>query len=210
MAKEKRADRKGLEDAAAAISPDSLDKAKSAIAIDCKEYIRWANIMAESLDKKVNTAEEVKRFARAVALCLLGHLPVKPWTCPFCIQYSGDQSCKGCGYALTHGGRCDKDSSAFSQFIEAFHELGQAIYQDNEEVSFDLSYAKNILKRSFCQSSMAAKKMIEGMPKASAFELMEMKARYLHEMALLIPIILLSSNSQEKLQEVKNKLDSYW
>ena len=68
---------------------------------------------------------ELHKFARALSLTLLGHLPTRPGTCPFCIQYDRDQACTGCGYAATHG-RCDAEDSAFSLFIEAFQELGRS------------------------------------------------------------------------------------
>lgn len=82
------------------------------------------------------------------ALTMLGQLPTRPETCPFCLQYGSDPSCRGCGYALSHS-RCDSDASAFSLFIEAFQELGKAIYQDVEGPQPDPLEARKLLRASF-------------------------------------------------------------
>jgi hypothetical protein len=230
MSKEKRADIKDLENAARAISPETLIKARSAIIIDCKEYIRWAEVLSVSLDKKVKTPEGARRFAKALALYLLGYLPVKPITCPFCIQYSSDRSCAGCGYASTHGGRCDLDTSAFSQFIEAFQELGRIIYLDNSEPCFDIEgidpevfdseginperfdveAAIQNLRRSIEGSSQAAGQLVADLPDASALRLMELKAAYLGTMLGLMPECLLSKDARIALDRVREALKRYW
>ncbi|HWQ19298.1 MAG TPA: hypothetical protein VN455_05920 [Methanotrichaceae archaeon] len=218
MANEKRADRK--EDAARAISPEALIEAKSAIIIDCREYIRWSEVLSLSLDGKVNTLEEARRFAKVLALYQLGYLPVKPGTCPFCIQYSADRSCIGCGYASTHGGRCDLDSSAFNQFIEAFQELGRIIYQDNSEPCFDIEgidpecfdieAAIQELRRSIDGSSQAAGRLVADLTDASALRLMEIKAAYLETMLGLMPECLLSVDARVALDRVREALKRYW
>ena len=113
---------KELEAAAKDINPATLQTAKAAIDVNCREYLRWADLFSGRLETV--QPEELHKFARALALTLLGHLPTRPGTCPFCIQYGRSQSCEGCGYAGTHG-RCDAEDSSFSLFIEAFQELGK-------------------------------------------------------------------------------------
>src|SRR5512137_2875361 len=120
-----------LDAAANAIDAASLQAAKAAVAASCQEYIRWADLFSRRLESLPD--DQLHKFARAFALTLLGHLPTRPATCPFCIQYGHDKSCHGCGYAATHG-RCDADDSAFSLFIESFQELGRLIYQDTGEL----------------------------------------------------------------------------
>jgi hypothetical protein len=220
MTEEKRAYRKDLEDAAGAISSDTLIKARSAIEIDCREFIRWAEVLDRSLDKKVNTLDDARRFAKALALYQMGYLPAKPGTCPFCIQYSADRSCAGCGYASTHGGRCDLDTSAFNQFIEAFHELGRMIYQDNSEPCigiegidserFDAEDTVQRLRRSIEGSSQAAGRLIADLNDASALRLMELKSDYLCTVLDLIPEFLLSQEAKNALDRVRGTLMRYW
>ncbi len=123
-----------LEEAASAIDAASLDAARSAIAEGCEEWLDCSKLFSERLETV--TSQALHKFARAVALTMLGQLPTRPGTCPFCLQYGSDRCCRGCGYALTHG-RCDSDASAFSLFIEAFQELGKAIYQDIEGPPID-------------------------------------------------------------------------
>ena len=126
-------DRAGeLEAAASLIDTESLDAAKAAIIIVCQEYLRWADRFIRRLETV--EPDQLHKFGRALALTLLGHLPTRPGTCPFCIQYGKSRSCQGCGYAATHG-RCDADDSSFSLFIEAFQELGKAIYQDTGQLN---------------------------------------------------------------------------
>ena len=120
-------------------------------------------------------AAELHKFARAFSLTLLGHLPTRPGTCPFCIQYDRDKSCTGCGYAATHG-RCDAEDSAFSLFIEAFQELGRAIYQDTGELGCSPHDARMHLNLTIKVSRDVAMRLQEDLPSAGAQRLMELKA----------------------------------
>ena len=79
-----------LEAAAKDIDLESLQAAKSAVAASCQEYIRWADLFSRRLETV--EAAELHKFARAFSLTLLGHLPTRPGTCPFCIQYDRDRA----------------------------------------------------------------------------------------------------------------------
>jgi hypothetical protein len=203
----KRATLKELEDAADAVSGPSLEAAKSAVAHECREYLRWAEMYRKRLDEVSDL--KLHKFARAFSLCMLGHLPSRPETCPFCIQFGKDKSCLGCGYAQTHG-RCDAQDSSFSLFIEAFQELGRAIYQDTEGQDVDSEKARKLLVRSIDVSENAASQMLKAMPEASAFCFMGLKASFLDCMICSIPLDLLSAEVKDKYNEVLERLKDYW
>jgi hypothetical protein len=196
-----------LEAAARDIDLESLQAAKSAVAASCQEYIRWADLFSRRLETV--EAEKLHKFARAFSLTLLGHLPTRPGTCPFCIQYDRDKSCTGCGYAATHG-RCDAEDSAFSLFIEAFQELGRAIYQDTGELGCSPHDARMHLNLFIKVSRDVAMRLQEELPSASALRLMELKAAYLDAMIWLIPGLLLSEEVREKCLLVRRTLLNYW
>jgi hypothetical protein len=198
-----------LESAASDITPETLEAAKSAIAFCCEEHMRWSGIFLERL--KTVPAVDLHRFVRAWALTMLGHLPTRPATCPFCIQYGNDRNCRGCGYALTHG-RCDSEDSAFSQFIEAFQDLGTAIYQDlnTGELQCDPIDVRNELRMAISKSVELAERMQQDLPQASAFKLMELKAGYLDKMIELVTADRLSAKAYEKLHAVRDAMKNYW
>lgn len=202
---------RALEAAASAITPKTLEAAKSAIAFCCEEHLRWSGIFLKRLETV--PAADLHKFARAMALTMLGHLPTRPATCPFCIQYGGDRSCLGCGYALTHG-RCDSDDSAFSRFIEAFQDLGKAIYQDHDtgigELRCDPAKVRNELRMAISESVKLAERMQQDLTQTSALHLMELKASYLDRMVGLMPLDLLSIEVLEKRQLVGKTLKNYW
>jgi hypothetical protein len=169
-----------------------------------------AALFSKSLES-INHSE-FHRFARALALIMLGNLPTKPSTCPFCIQYGRDRSCQGCGYAQVHG-RCDRDDSSFSLFIEAFLELGRVIYQDVQDFQFEPLNAQPILKSWLDDSIQAAGRMNEFIGSAcsfSTFTFMEHKAHYLDEMLSLIPLSLFSEEVAENCRIVRKNLLDYW
>jgi hypothetical protein len=200
---------RALEAAASAITSETLDAAKSAIVFCCEEHLRWSSPFLKRLETV--SAADLHKFARALALTMLGHLPTRPATCPFCIQYGSDRSCLGCGYAMTHG-RCDHEDSAFSRFIEAFQDLGTAIYQDlnTDGLQCDSTEARNALMAAINSSVELAKRIQQDLPQASALRLMELKAGYLDEMMELIPADLLSAEAREKLRMVRDTLKDYW
>lgn len=196
-----------LETAASAITQQALHAAKEAIALNCSEHLRWLALFEERLE--VVGLSELHKFARALSLMTLGHLPTRPETCPFCIQYGRDRECRGCGYAATHG-RCDAEDSAFSLFIEAFQELGRAIYQDTGGLNCPPSEARKQLHSSICESIDATSRMREDLPSACALQLMERKAAYIDHMVANLPLILLSENVRRSCRRVREALGNYW
>jgi len=196
-----------LEAAAEDIDPESLRSAKAAVAVGCEEQLRWIEMFSMRLDTV--DPGDMPKFARALALTMLGHLPTRPGTCPFCLQFGSDRGCYGCGYALTHG-RCDWDDSAFSLFIEAFQELGRTIYQDIGELRCPKDKAKRLLRISLLALAEAARQMLADLPSASALKFMERKAVYLDRMIGLLPLEILSEETGERCREVQKKLKDYW
>ncbi len=200
---------KELETAANEIVPASLQAAKAAIVVNCQEYMRWAELFSRRLETV--QAAELHKFARALSLTLLGHLPTRPATCPFCIQYGHDKSCKGCGYATTHG-RCDADDSAFSLFIEAFQELGRAIYQDTtaSQSSCLPVETKRLLFALLQASQELAREMQEDLPFHSTLQLMRQKQVYIDRMVLQLPLCLFSEDVQKQRCNLQHRLERYW
>jgi hypothetical protein len=199
-----------LEAAASAINPASLEAAKIAVTEGCEEYLRWAALFSRRLDSIKHS--EFHHFARALALIMLGNLPTKPSTCPFCIQYGRDRSCQGCGYAQVHGS-CDRDDSSFNLFIEAFLELGRVIFQDVQDYQFEPVNPQPILKSWIDRSIQAARRMNEFIGSAStisASTFMERKTQYLDEMLSLIPLSLFSEEVAENCRVVRKNLLDYW
>ena len=208
---------KELRYAAATISAASLEQAAAAVAEGCRELSRWAGLFESRLEG-LGLGEEHK-FARAFTLTVLGHLPARPATCPFCIQYGRDRSCAGCGYAATHG-RCDDDASAFSIFIEAFQELGRVIYQDTEGRPMQREEAVAALHRSISAAQDRAGRMEEEVQacleeawpgqECRTMQLMLLKAGYLEDMIELLPFCLFSSEVEDGVRQVKDALQKYW
>lgn len=200
---------KELEAAANGIDPASLQAAKAAMDINCREYLRWAGLFSRRLE--TIEPEKLHHFARALSLTLLGHLPTRPATCPFCIQYGKDKSCKGCGYAATHG-RCDADDSAFSLFIESFQELGRSIYQDTASVRSNSPQmqTKEILF-AVLQASQELTGRLQGeLTSLSTLQLMRRKQVYIDSMILLLPLSLFSEDVQRNYSILQDCLHGYW
>jgi hypothetical protein len=199
---------KELEAAAKDIDLASLQAAKAAIAASCMEYIRWADLFSQRLE----TVEpsELHKFARALVLVMLGNLPTRPGTCPFCIQYGRDRSCKECGYGATHD-RCDAETSAFSLFIEAFQELGRVIYQDNaNEIGCHQMQSNSRLYDFIAATTESARRMQDGLPTLYTLKLMEQKAAYLDHMISLIPLAFFSADVSKQCRTVREMLEDYW
>jgi len=196
-----------LESAASDITPKTLEAAKSAIAFCCEEHLRWSDLFLERLE--TISDPNLPKFTRALCLTMLGHLPTRPETCPFCIQYGRDRECRGCGYALTHG-RCDEDVSAFSRFIESFQELGRAIYQETSKPASDPAQTRVILQEVIYASIREARRMTCKLENASALDLMEQKSRYLKRMICLLPLELFSPEVGERYRMVEGSLEDYW
>lgn len=200
---------KELEAAAKEIDPASLQAAKAAIDINCREYLRWADLFFRRLETV--QAGELHKFGRALSLTMLGHLPTRPATCPFCIQYGHNKSCKGCGYKATHG-RCDADDSAFSLFIEAFQELGRLIYQDttaNQSACLPIE-TKGLLFSLLQSSQELARDMQKDLPSLSTPQLMRQKQIYIDRMILQLPFCLFSEDVQKQRVILQHLLGRYW
>ena len=143
----------------------------------------------------------------------LAHLPTRPQTCPFCVQHSEGNRCQGCGYALTHGGRCDAETSAFGQFIEAVYDLARIIHdhQDGKGPQISADKGRDLLKESIHISRKATESLIEELPLASTDQFMEIKARYIEEILREMPSELMASDEVDlALQYVLEKLEDYW
>jgi hypothetical protein len=200
---------KELEAVARDIDPASLEAAKAAMDINCREYLHWADLFSSRLE--TIEPEKLHQFARALSLTLLGHLPTRPATCPFCIQYGNDKSCKGCGYAATHG-RCDADDSAFSLFIESFQVLGRSIYQDTDAGRLHVAsmQTKVILSAVLRSSRDLTVRLQEDIPSLSAMQLMGRKQAYISGMVLMLPVSLFSENVQRDFSTLQDRLREYW
>jgi hypothetical protein len=197
-----------LESAASDITQRTLEAAKSAIAFCCEEHLRWSGMFLKRLESIPDP--DLPKFTRALCLTMLGHLPTRPETCPFCIQYGRDRECRGCGYALTHG-RCDENASAFSRFIESYQELGRTIYQDTSNPSSsDPAQIRLILREVICTSIREARLMACEIENASALDLMEQKSRYLKRMIGLLPLELFSPEVEKSCRTVEGGLEDYW
>lgn len=201
---------RSLEDAASEIMPLCLNAARGAIMESCREYIRLANLFSSRLE--FVAPQDLHKFARAFSLTLLGHLPTRPDTCPFCIQYGHDRACTGCGYAATHG-RCDADDSAFSLFIESYQELGRLIFQETERPGKSICDAKETrlqLLFAIQASVKLAEQMQERLPALSALVLMQEKQRYISQMIEQLPLSFLSVDVARQLLHLQEQLKRYW
>ncbi|MDQ1282774.1 MAG: hypothetical protein QG666_563 [Euryarchaeota archaeon] len=199
-----------LEAAAKDIDLSHLEEAKTAIADTCQEYIRWVQMFSSRLESLPD--EKLHKFARAFSLTMLGHLPTRPGTCPFCIQYGGDRSCTGCGYAVTHG-RCDADDSKFSLFIESFLDLGKLILQDTtapDDADSDPNKKKRLLHLLLGSSGTLASQMQESLPALSTLQFMQEKQIYISRMVGFIPLSLLSDDVTRQFRVLQDRLKGYW
>ena len=199
-----------LEAAAKDIDLSHLEEAKAAVADSCQEYIRWVQMFTSRLEGLPD--EKLHKFARAFSLTMLGHLPTRPVTCPFCIQYGRDKSCTGCGYAATHG-RCDADDSKFSLFIESFLDLGKLILQDTtapDEADSNAEEKKRLLSLLLGSSGTLASQMQECLPSLSTLQFMQNKQIYISRMIEFIPLSLLSDDVKRQFRVLQDRLKGYW
>ena len=145
---------------------------------------------------------------------LLASLPLRPETCPFCVQHSGGNRCQGCGYAETHGGRCDAETSAFGMLIEAVYDLAEEIHQVREGPSLpaiDTDVAMEQLADSIKRSRKAAEDLLAAIEEATVSGLMEAKRGYIEAILKALPVDLIGSSEVfRSLHEVRAKLERYW
>jgi hypothetical protein len=201
------------ERAAATIDSLSLKEAREAIAVGCQLFLKRLDRLEGGL-MRVRSAQDVNRFSRALAMYLLASLPLKPETCPFCVQNVGGNRCQGCGYAETHGGRCDADASAFGQLVEAVIDLACVIHEIQEGPAvpaIDPDEAIERLKDSIDRSRKAARDLLAATSTASVSSLMEAKRGYIEAILKALPSDLIGSSEVfRSLKEAESKLVRYW
>ena len=202
-----------LERAAASIDGVSLEEAKGAIAARCRIFLKQLDRLEGGLDR-VNTAGEARRFALALSMFLLASLPLRPETCPFCVQHSGGNRCGACGYAETHGGRCDAETSAFGQLAEAVDDLAGRLHRLRTDAPSESVHpwdARNKLKTSVVESREAAELLLAEVAEADVAGLMEAKRDYIERILDAIPAgIIGSQHVDEALEGVRERLARYW
>ncbi len=199
--------------AAATIDPASLEEASRAIAVGCRLFLKRLDMLEAGL-VKVRTAEDINRFSRALSMYLLASLPLKPETCPFCVQNVGGNRCQGCGYAETHGGRCDAETSAFGQLIEAVYDFAgeiHAIREDSPVSGLDPDEGMVGLKAPIGRSREASEVLSAAISEAGVSDLMAAKRDYIEAILDALPTDLIGSPEVERsLGEVRAKLKRYW
>ena len=202
-----------LERATASIDGESLDGAKGAIAARCRIFLKQLDLLEGGLDR-VRTAGDARRFALALSMFLLASLPLKPETCPFCVQHSGGCRCDGCGYAETHGGRCDADASAFGQLVESVDDVAGWLHRlrtDEEAGAVDPTDAREGLRSSIEESRDAAERLLADIAGADVAGLMEAKKGYVAAILDAIPTGIIGSRKvDEPLEGAREKLARYW
>jgi len=203
----------GKERAAAAIDPRSLDEARGAVEARCRLFLTRLDRLERGLSN-VRTAPDAGRFARALSMYLLASLPLRPETCPFCVQHSGGNRCGACGYAEIHGGRCDADASAFGQLIEAVIDLAgdiHAIREDPPTGAVDPEVLEKRLKGSIDRSREAAGILLAGIAEADVSELMEAKRDYIERILNSLPAEIIDwPHVDRSIDAARAKLERYW
>jgi len=199
--------------AAATIAPASLEEARRAIAVGCRLFLNRLDRLEAGL-KNVRTVQDTGRFALAISMYLLASLPLKPETCPFCVQHSGGNRCQGCGYAETHGGRCDADTSAFGQLIEAVYDLAKEVHQIRDDPpvpGVDPGEGGERLKVSIRRSRDAVEVLLAAISDAEVSELMAAKRDYIEAILDALPTDFIGTSEVEtSLLNVREKLKRYW
>jgi hypothetical protein len=199
--------------AAATIDPRSLAEARGAVEVRCHIFLRRLELLEAGIEK-VRTSGDVRRYSLALSMYLLASLPLKPEACPFCVQKGGGCRCEGCGYAETHGGRCDADSSAFGQLAEAVDDLAGLLHRlgtDADAGAADPKDARGGLRSSIDGSRDAAVRLLAEVAGADVAGLMEAKRGYIEAILEAIPTGIIGSGEvDESLEGVRGKLAGYW
>ncbi len=185
------------EEAASGISQRSLSKAKDATRIRAERFLD----ILKAMEGRLQAVDRDHRFAKALALYELAYLPLRPEMCPFCLEYADDR-CEECGYAKTHGGICDRESSRFVQLTDAINELAISIkFSDAEDLDIDVLESSIDSART---STLALISKLEGLD-ASGF--MQTKSWYIKNILSAIPV----KGSLEQLrQECLKRAERYW
>ncbi len=198
--------------AVAKIEPRSLEEARGAVEARSLLFLMRLDRLEAGLSK-VRTAREAARFAMATAMFLLDSLPLRPEACPFCVQNAGGCRCQGCGYAETHGGRCDADASAFGQLIEAVIDLAGEIHSIREGPSEvgDPEMLMKELEASLDRSREAAEALLADIAEADVAGLMEAKRKYVGAILEAIPVGSIGSREVDRrIGDVASRLEEYW
>ncbi|AET64083.1 hypothetical protein [Methanothrix harundinacea] len=199
--------------AAAKIRPRSLEEARGAVEARGLLFLRRLDRLEAGL-ARVGTGREAERFGRATAMFLLDSLPLRPEACPFCVQNAGANRCGSCGYAETHGGECDAETSAFGQLIEAVVDLAGEIHEIRDNPStgaVDPEEAKKELEASIARSREAAERLLAEIAGADVSGLMEAKRAYIGAILEALPAGIIGSPQVDRaIEAVRAKLVRYW
>ena len=199
--------------AAAKILPRSLEEARGAVEARGLLFLRRLDRLEAGLER-VGTPREAERFARATAMFLLDSLPLRPEACPFCVQNAGGNRCEACGYAKTHGGECDIETSAFGQLIEAVIDLAGEIHEIRDDPStgaVDPEEAKMELEASLARSREAAEALFADIAEADVSGLMEAKRAYIGAILEALPAGIIGSRKVDRrIEMVAFRLEGYW
>lgn len=163
--------------AAARISDESVLRAKGAIKARAEEFLRVLGAVEQRL-----LGPSDNRLARALALLELAYLPLRPEMCPFCVEYA-DERCSECGYAETHGGICNCESSRFVQLSDAIIDLGTAVkFSDPDDI------AEDNIQSSISSARIATDALLSELDRLDASGLMRAKACYIKDMLRALPL----------------------
>ncbi|MGB3944113.1 MAG: hypothetical protein WBK88_04905 [Methanothrix sp.] len=199
--------------AAATIDPRSLAEARGAVEARCRLFLRRLDLLEAGIEK-VRRSGEARRFALALSMYLLASLPLKPDACPFCVQHSGGCRCEGCGYAESHGGRCDAETSAFGQLAEAVDDLAGLLHRlgtDGDAGASDPKDARCRLRSSIDRSRDAAVRLLAEVAGANVAGLMEAKRGYIEAILDALPAGIIGSGEVDgSLEGAREKLARYW
>lgn len=214
-----------LELAANGVSQAALSRAIEGIHLRCEEMIENLRVLERSFLTKTNDVEMLGKMVSITSLYILGYLPVRPDTCPFCQEFA-DARCHECGYAKTHGGICNTDGSIFVRFIESLQEIGFSLVRpfsldpafygqpDETEIKLDevSSSILSLIKGSI-EVTESFEEMLERLDpnrEGSVRKLMEIKARYIRDMIELLPLDYLSNDVVIIQKELLRYVDLYW
>lgn len=173
-------------------------RVRGAIRTRAEEFLRVLGEVEQSLSR---CSDETTRLARALALLELAYLPLRPEMCPFCVEYA-DERCSECGYAETHGGICNSDSSRFVQLSDAIMDLGAAVkFSDPDGI------AEENIQSSISSARMATYALLSELGRLDASGLMCAKALYIKEILRALPV----QGALDQLRQICiSRAELYW
>lgn len=156
-----------------------MQRARGAIRARAEEFLKVLEDVEQSLPR---CSDGAGGLARALALLELAYLPLRPEMCPFCNEYA-DERCSECGYAETHGGICNTESSRFVQLSDAIMDLGTAVkFSDPDDI------AEEKIQSSICSARLVTNALLSELEKLDASGLMRAKAVYIKEILRALPV----------------------